>query len=92
MNDEVKGGRQEGGAYPTLKAPGFGRVQVGQVLWERDLYVRADGIVESTGNIIRSVERLTTVIEKTVSSPLVKLVAFSAGATKAAKKFVGNRD
>ena len=49
---------------------------------------RADGIVESTGNIIHSVERLTAVIEKTVSSPLVKLVAFSAGASKAAKKFV----
>ncbi|MCJ7832017.1 MAG: DUF948 domain-containing protein [Actinobacteria bacterium] len=50
---------------------------------------RADGIVESTGNIIQSVERLTAVVEKTVSSPLVKLVAFSAGAAKAAKKFTG---
>lgn len=50
---------------------------------------RADGIVESTGNIVQSVERLTAVIEKTVSSPLVKLVAFSAGAAKAAKKFTG---
>lgn len=50
---------------------------------------RADGIVESTANIVQSVERLTTVVEKTVSSPLVKLVAFSAGAAKAAKKFTG---
>lgn len=50
---------------------------------------RADGMVESAGHIIQSVERLTAVIEKTVSSPLVKLVAFSAGAAKAAKKFAG---
>ena len=50
---------------------------------------RADGIVESTGNIIHSVERLTAVIETTVSSPLMKLVAFSAGASKAAKNFIG---
>ena len=53
---------------------------------------RADGIVESTGNIVHSVERLTAVIEKTVSSPLVKLIAFSAGASKAAKKFVGKKE
>jgi uncharacterized protein YoxC len=50
---------------------------------------RADGIVESTANIVGSVERLTAVVEKTVSSPLIKLVAFSAGAAKAAKKFTG---
>lgn len=50
---------------------------------------RADGIVESAGNIVKSAERLTEVVEKTVSSPLVKVAAFSAGAAKAAKKFVG---
>jgi uncharacterized protein YoxC len=50
---------------------------------------RADGIVESTANIVGSVERLTAVVEKTVSSPLIKIVAFSAGAAKAAKKFTG---
>lgn len=50
---------------------------------------RADGIVESAGNIVKSAERLTEVVEKTVSSPLVKLLAFSAGASKAVKSFFG---
>lgn len=53
---------------------------------------RADGIMESTGNIVKSAERLTDVVEKTVSSPLIKLVTFGAGAAKAMKKFVGSDD
>jgi uncharacterized protein YoxC len=51
---------------------------------------RADGIMESTGNIVKSAERLTDVVEKTVSSPLIKLVTFGAGAAKAMQKFVGS--
>jgi uncharacterized protein YoxC len=53
---------------------------------------RADGIMESTGNIVKSAERLTDVVEKTVSSPLIKLVTFGAGAAKAMQKFVGSSD
>lgn len=50
---------------------------------------RADGIVESAAKITKSVERLTGVVEKTVSSPLIKIVALSAGASKAFKKMFG---
>jgi hypothetical protein len=47
---------------------------------------RVDGMVESAGNIVRSAERISTVVEQTVSSPLVKVVAFSAGASRAMRK------
>src|SRR5262245_44971812 len=53
---------------------------------------RADGIMESTGNIVKSAERLTDVVEKTVSSPLIKIVTFGAGAARAVKKFAGSDD
>jgi uncharacterized protein YoxC len=50
---------------------------------------RTDTILESAGNMAKSVERLTSVVEQTVSSPLIKFVAFGAGAGKAVKKFFG---
>ena len=48
---------------------------------------RVDGMVESAGNIVKSVERISGVVEQTVSSPLIKVAAFGAGATRAARKF-----
>lgn len=50
---------------------------------------RTDGILESAGNIAKSAERLSAVVEETVSSPLIKVVAFSAGIGKAFRRFVG---
>ena len=51
---------------------------------------RVDVIMESAGKMTKSAERVTGVVEQAVSSPLVKLIAFVAGASKAVKKFTGN--
>jgi len=53
---------------------------------------RVDTIMESAGKISKSAERITSVVEQTVSSPLIKVVAFSAGAARAVKRFRGDRD
>jgi hypothetical protein len=47
---------------------------------------RVDGMVESAGNIVRSAERLSSVVEQAVSSPLIKVIAFSAGASRAVRR------
>jgi uncharacterized protein YoxC len=47
---------------------------------------RVDGMMEAAGNIVRSAERLTSVVERAVSSPLVKLASFSAGASRAYRR------
>jgi uncharacterized protein YoxC len=47
---------------------------------------RADGMLESAGNIVRSVERVSAVVEQAVSSPLIKMVAFGAGASRAVRR------
>ncbi len=52
---------------------------------------RVDGIVTSAGNITKSVERVSGVVEKAVSSPLVKIIAFGAGASKALRRFRGEK-
>ena len=57
---------------------------VGSVNKELD---RVDGMMESAGNIVRSAERVTSVVEQAVSSPLIKLAAFGAGASRAVRRF-----
>ena len=47
---------------------------------------RVDGMVESAGNIVKSVERISSVVEQTVSSPLIKVAAFGAGAARAIRR------
>lgn len=47
---------------------------------------RVDGIIESAGNITKSVERVSSVVEQTVSSPLIKAAAFGAGAARAVRR------
>jgi len=47
---------------------------------------RADGLLESVGNIARTGERLAHVIEQAVSSPLIKVIAFGAGASRAVRR------
>lgn len=51
---------------------------------------RVDGLLASAGNITKSVERLSNVVENTVSSPLIKVAAFGAGAARAIKRFRGD--
>ena len=52
---------------------------------------RVDGMVESAGNIVRSAERISSVVEQAVSSPLIKLAAFGAGASRAMRRFRKNK-
>jgi uncharacterized protein YoxC len=52
---------------------------------------RVDGIMESAGKIAKSAERISSVVEQTVSSPLIKVVAFAAGASRALKRFRGDK-
>jgi uncharacterized protein YoxC len=47
---------------------------------------RADGLLESAGNIAKSAERVANVVEQTVSSPLIKVIAFGAGASRAVRR------
>src|SRR5437763_3113461 len=47
---------------------------------------RADTIMESAGRMTKSVERITVVVEQTVSNPLIKFAAFAAGASRAFKR------
>ena len=47
---------------------------------------RLDGMAESIGNIVKSAERVTNVVEQAVSSPLIKVAAFGAGASRAMRK------
>ena len=46
---------------------------------------RVDGMLESTGKIVKNVERLSTVIEHTVSSPLIKVAAAGYGLSRVLK-------
>ena len=70
-------------AVPML---GDVRVTIQNVNRELD---RTDGILESAGNIAKSAERLSAVVEETVSSPLIKVISFSSGIASAFRRFVG---
>ena len=47
---------------------------------------RVDGMVESAGKIVKSVERVSGVVEQAVSSPLIKVIAYGAGASRAVRR------
>jgi hypothetical protein len=47
---------------------------------------RVDGLLESAGNMAKTAERITSVVEQTVSSPLIKIAAFGAGAARALRR------
>jgi hypothetical protein len=53
---------------------------------------RVDGVVESAGRIVKHAERVSAVVEQAVSSPLVKAVAFGAGASRAVRRLRRRRD
>ena len=48
--------------------------------------VDTDAALQSIGGIVKSADRVTAVVEQTVSSPLIKVVAFGAGAQRALRK------
>jgi uncharacterized protein YoxC len=48
--------------------------------------VHVDGIATSVEHIVKSAERVSIVVEQAVSSPLVKVAAYGAGFSRAAKK------
>src|SRR5919204_5493862 len=48
---------------------------------------RVDGMLESTGEIVKRVERLSGLIEQAAANPLIKLISFGAGVRKAASRF-----
>ena len=50
---------------------------------------RADTILDSAGRIAGSAARITTVVEQTVSNPLIKFAAFAAGAQRAIRRLRG---
>jgi uncharacterized protein YoxC len=47
---------------------------------------RVDGMLESAGKIAKNAERISTVVEQAVSSPLIKVAAFGAGASRAMRR------
>jgi uncharacterized protein YoxC len=50
---------------------------------------RVDTIMVSAGKIAGSAQRITTVVEQTVSNPLIKFAAFAAGAMRAFRRLRG---
>jgi uncharacterized protein YoxC len=46
---------------------------------------RVDVLLEAAGSIVRSAERVTAVVERTVSNPLIKVAAAGAGAARAVR-------
>jgi uncharacterized protein YoxC len=46
---------------------------------------RVDVLLEASGSIVRSAERVTAVVERTVSNPLIKVAALGAGAARAVR-------
>ena len=47
---------------------------------------RVDTVLDSAGRMAKSAERITVVVENTVSNPLIKFAAFAAGASRAFKR------
>ncbi|MGH2573072.1 MAG: DUF948 domain-containing protein [Actinomycetota bacterium] len=74
----IDGIRQE--AVPLL---GEVRTTISSVNKELE---RADGMMESAGKIAKSAERLVGVVEQTVTSPLIKIMAVGAGASRAVRR------
>lgn len=75
----IDGVRQE-----TVPLLGEVRVTVTQVNKELD---RADTLLDSATRIVKTFDRLGTLIEQTIQTPLVKAAAASAGISRAFRKF-----
>lgn len=53
---------------------------------------RVDGMLASAATIVGRVERVSGLVEKAASGPLVKVISFGAGLSKAASRFRGRGD
>jgi uncharacterized protein YoxC len=53
---------------------------------------RVDGVLDSAGKIAKNAERVSSVVEQAVSSPLIKVIAFGAGASRAARRIRKKKD
>ncbi len=47
---------------------------------------RLDGVVETAGRIARRAERVSDLVEQAVSNPLVKLIGFGTGVSRALRR------
>jgi len=47
---------------------------------------RVDGMLVSAGSIVARVEKVSGLVEKAAASPLVKIISFGAGVSKAASR------
>jgi len=47
---------------------------------------RVDGMLVSAGSIVARVEKVSSLVEQAASSPLVKIISFGAGVSKAASR------
>lgn len=52
---------------------------------------RVDGLMETAGRMAKSAERIGGVVEQTISSPLIKIASFGAGASRAVRKLRGSK-
>jgi uncharacterized protein YoxC len=70
--------------------PLLGEVRVTVTSVNKDLE-RVDGMLDSAGKIVKTVERLSTLIENTIQTPLIKVAGASAGMARAYKRFKEKR-
>ena len=80
----IDGIRQE-----TVPLLGEVRTTVTGVNKEMD---RVDGMLDSVSKIAKNAERISSVVEQAVSSPLIKIIAFGAGASRAARRLKKKKD
>lgn len=72
----------------TVPLLGEVRVTVTSVNKELD---RVDGMLDSVGKIVKTVERLGSLVESTIQTPLVKVAGVSAGMARAYRRFRDKR-
>lgn len=53
---------------------------------------RVDGMLVSTGEVVKRVEKVSGLVEHATSGPLVKVIAFGAGVSAATSRFRGGKD
>jgi uncharacterized protein YoxC len=77
----VEGIRQE-------TVPLLGEVRTSVITMNKNLE-HSDDLLLSVGNITRTVERISGLIDQFVSTPLIKAISFGYGAQQVAKRFRG---
>jgi hypothetical protein len=74
----------------TETVPTLAEVRTTVILTNKE-FDRLDVIMVSAGNITRSVERVTRLVDLLSTTPLIKAVSFSYGAQQAFRRFQGQR-